>query len=111
MYRERRSFAPVKVGDEADVTIESVGAQGDGVAKVKGFVIFVPGTKKDDKVKIKITKVFKKVGFGEVVGESSGSPQETSGQDYDSDNSSDETSDNSSDETSDEDSSEEFEEE
>ena len=58
MYGERRkSFAPIKAGEEVDVTIESVGAQGDGVAKVKGFVIFVPGTKQGEKVKVKVTKV------------------------------------------------------
>ncbi|MBI2109948.1 TRAM domain-containing protein, partial [Candidatus Woesearchaeota archaeon] len=55
------------------VKIEAVGEKGDGIAKVKGFVIFVPGAKQGDDVRIKITKVFKKVGFGEVVGASSGS--------------------------------------
>ena len=72
MYGERRSFAPIKVGDELDVTIEAVGEKGDGIAKVKRFVIFVANTKKGDNVKIRITKVFRKVGFGEVIGESSG---------------------------------------
>jgi len=64
----RRSFAPVKIGDEVNVKIESVGEKGDGVAKVKGFVIFVPNTKEGDEVKIKITRVLRKVGFGEVLG-------------------------------------------
>jgi len=40
-----RSFAPVKVGDELEVTIEAVGEKGDGVAKKDGFVLFVPNTK------------------------------------------------------------------
>ena len=79
MYsRERRSFAPIKVGDEVDVTIEAVGAKGDGIAKVKGFVIFVAGTKQGDTVKVRITKVLRKVGFADVVGEGSGAPQTTS---------------------------------
>lgn len=69
---QRRSFAPIKPGEELDVKIEAVGAKGDGIAKVKGFVIFVANTKKGDNVKIRITKVFRKVGFGEVIGESSG---------------------------------------
>lgn len=68
MYRERRSFAPINVGDEVDVTIEAVGAKGDGIAKVKGFVIFIPGTKQGETVKVRITKVLRKVGFAEVVG-------------------------------------------
>ncbi len=64
----RRSFAPVKVGDEVNVKIEAVGEKGDGVAKVKGFVIFVPNTREGDEVKIRITRVLRKVGFGEVLG-------------------------------------------
>src|SRR5688500_4609065 len=68
MYQERRSFAPVKVGEELDVKIEAVGEKGDGIAKVKGFVIFVPNAKQGDDVKVRITKVLRKVAFAEVVG-------------------------------------------
>ncbi len=68
MYQERRSFAPVKVGEELDVKVEAVGEKGDGIAKVKGFVIFVPNTKQGDEVKVRITKVLRKVAFAEVVG-------------------------------------------
>ena len=63
-----RNFAPVKVGDELDVKIEAVGEKGDGIAKKDGFVLFVPGTKQGDEVKIKVTRVLQKVGFAEVVG-------------------------------------------
>jgi len=50
--------APVKVGEEFDVKIESMSKRGDaGVAKVEGLVIFVGGTKVGDGVKIRITKV------------------------------------------------------
>lgn len=73
----RQSFAPVKVGDEVEVKIEGVGGKGDGIAKVNGFVIFVPGTKQGDTVKVKITKVFRKVGFGEVIGASEGGESQT----------------------------------
>src|SRR3989344_3801972 len=79
MYREsrdresrfgggQRSFAPVNVGDELDLKIEAVGEKGDGIAKIKGFVIFVPQAKQGETVKVKITKVLRKVGFGEIVG-------------------------------------------
>lgn len=67
-----RSFAPVKVGEELDVKIEAVGEKGDGIAKKNGFVLFVPGVKEGDEVKIRVTKVLRKVGFAEVVGKSSG---------------------------------------
>ena len=50
--------APVKVGEEFDVKIESMSKRGDaGVAKVEGLVIFVAGTKVGDAVRIRITKV------------------------------------------------------
>jgi len=82
-FRERRSgrfggdrdgsrgggFSPVKVGEEIDVTIEAVGEKGDGIAKKNGFVIFVPGVQQGDVVKIRITKVFRKMAFAEVIGE------------------------------------------
>lgn len=71
MYGERRSFAPVKVGDELDVKIEAVGAKGDGIAKKDGFVLFIANTKEGDEVKVRITRVLRKVGFAEVVGEGS----------------------------------------
>ena len=66
--------APVKVGEEVEVTIEAVGAKGDGIAKKEGFVIFVPNAAKGDTVMIRITKVLNNMAFAEVVGKS-GSPQ------------------------------------
>jgi predicted RNA-binding protein with TRAM domain len=65
MSEERK--APVREGEEYKVEIESVGEKGDGIAKVKGFVLFIPNTKKGDYVKVKVTKVLKNVGFAEVV--------------------------------------------
>ena len=64
-----RNFAPVKVGDELNVKIEAVGEKGDGIAKKDGFVLFVPGAKQGDDVRIRITKVLPKVGFAEVIGD------------------------------------------
>ncbi|MFH1210979.1 MAG: TRAM domain-containing protein [archaeon] len=68
----RQNFAPIKVGEELDVTIEAVGEKGDGMAKIKGFVIFVPNTQKGDNVRIKVTRVLKNVGFAEVLGSAQG---------------------------------------
>lgn len=59
---------PVSAGETHEVEIQSVGEKGDGIARVRGFVLFVPGVKKGDYVKIKITKVLQKVGFADVVG-------------------------------------------
>lgn len=77
-FRPQRSLAPVKVGDELDVKIEAVGEKGDGVAKKDGFVLFVPNTKEGDNVKVRITKVLRRVGFAEVVGEGSAPAEESS---------------------------------
>ena len=74
------SFAPVKVGEEMDVTIEAVGEKGDGICKRKGFVLFVPNTKQGDTVRIRVTKVLRKVGFAEVIGEAQGTPEQSSEQ-------------------------------
>ena len=71
-YSERS--APVNVGDEINVIIDAVGEKGDGLAKKDGFVLFVPNTKKGDSVRIRVTRVLKKVGFAEVVSQSDGSP-------------------------------------
>ena len=59
--------APVKAGETYDVSINAVGGKGDGIARVQGFVLFVPGVKKGDYVKIKVVKVLANVGFAEVV--------------------------------------------
>lgn len=58
---------PVSVGDVREVKIVAMGSGGDGIAKVNGFVVFVPGTKVDDVVKVRVTKVLKKFAFAEVV--------------------------------------------
>ncbi|MBI5066577.1 TRAM domain-containing protein [Candidatus Woesearchaeota archaeon] len=68
--------APFNIGDEFEVTVESVGEKGDGVAKKNGFVLFVPNTKQGDTVKVRVTKLFKKFAFAEVVG--AGQPSESS---------------------------------
>ncbi len=63
---------PVKEGEEVDVRIEAVGEKGDGVAKKDGFVLFVPNVNAGDEVRIKVTKVLRKVGFAEVLGPAQG---------------------------------------
>lgn len=64
---ERRGFSsPINVGETYDVTIEDVGREGDGIARIEGFVVFVPNTKKGESVKIRVTKVSRRVAFAEV---------------------------------------------
>ncbi len=58
---------PVKEGETYKVKIEDIGKGGDGIARVEGFVIFVPETKKGDEVDIKIKSVKNKFAFGEKI--------------------------------------------
>ena len=57
---------PVKVGDVVNVKIEAVASKGDGIAKIEGFVIFVPGGKEGQEVKVKITEVKPRFATGEI---------------------------------------------
>jgi predicted RNA-binding protein with TRAM domain len=65
---------PVREGEELDVAIEAVGEKGDGIAKKQGFVIFVPNTKQGQNVRIKVTKVLRKVAFAEMIGDAVAAP-------------------------------------
>jgi predicted RNA-binding protein with TRAM domain len=56
---------PVKEGNTYRVKIESTGREGDGIAKIDGFVIFVPGANIGEELDVKINKVTRRVGFGE----------------------------------------------
>ncbi len=64
-FQERT--APVKLGETYDVSIDDIAKEGDGIARIEGFVIFVPGTKVGDKVKIKVNKVMRKFAIAEKV--------------------------------------------
>src|SRR5713101_3531860 len=61
---------PVEEGQEIDLTVDSVGRRGDGIARINNFVVFVPGTNAGDKVKVRITTVRGSFATGEVVGRS-----------------------------------------
>ena len=66
MFRQEYS-APVEVGENYEVTIDAIAKEGDGIARVEGFVIFVPDTKVGDNVTIKVNKVMRKFAFAEKV--------------------------------------------
>jgi len=52
--------APVEAEKSYDVEIEDISKQGDGIARIEGFVIFVPETKVGDKVTITVEKVMRR---------------------------------------------------
>jgi len=60
--------APVHPGEEYDVTITDVAAKGDGIAKIQGFIVFVPGTKSGETCRIKIRDVRNRFATADKVG-------------------------------------------
>jgi predicted RNA-binding protein with TRAM domain len=66
---------PVKEGNTYTVKIESTGREGDGIAKIDGFVIFIPGAKIGEEIDVRINKVTRRVGFAEIVEQGSAEEQ------------------------------------
>lgn len=58
---------PVRQGEVYNVVIEALGEKGDGIAKIKGYAVFVKNVNLDDQVNIKITRALDRFGFAEVV--------------------------------------------
>jgi predicted RNA-binding protein with TRAM domain len=58
---------PVETGKEYDVQITETSRQGDGIARVQGFVIFVKGGKVSQNSKIRVTNVGARFATAELV--------------------------------------------
>lgn len=58
---------PVELGKEYEAKIEDISRRGDGIAKIEGFIIFVPNTKQGEDVKFKITRVGSRFAIGELL--------------------------------------------
>jgi predicted RNA-binding protein with TRAM domain len=81
-YGERRGYGgqrrggfppkPVEVGKEYDVEIQESSRRGEGIARIKGLVCFVPNSKPGDHVKIRITRISRRFAEAEVVGKGTG---------------------------------------
>ena len=57
---------PVETGKEYDVSITETSRQGDGIARVQGFVIFVKNAKVGQNIKVKVTNVGARFATAEV---------------------------------------------
>jgi len=57
--------APVRAGEELTVEVVDEGSEGDGVAKVEGYTLFVPGAAAGDTVAVRVTEVKARYGFAE----------------------------------------------
>ena len=57
----------MNINEEYDVEILRENNEGDGVASVNGFIVFVKGALKNEKVKIKIDEVNKNYAVGSII--------------------------------------------
>ena len=61
---------PVSEGEVRDVTIETLGDKGDGIAKIeRGYVVIVPDAEPGEEPTVEITSVRENVSFANVVDE------------------------------------------
>ena len=60
-----RVDAPVAEGDRREVTVTDVGEEGDGIAVVDGYTLFVPGAEPGETVSVVVTDVKARFGFAE----------------------------------------------
>ncbi|MBO4302792.1 TRAM domain-containing protein [Methanosarcinaceae archaeon] len=61
--------APVSEGKTYTVKIENIAEKGDGIARIEGYVIFVPDTAAGEEVTVRIQRVLPKYAFACVVDE------------------------------------------
>ncbi len=64
---KNRITAPVRAGDRIELTVEDEGSEGDGVATVEGFTLFVPGADVGESVTVEVTDLKPRFGFAERV--------------------------------------------
>jgi predicted RNA-binding protein with TRAM domain len=57
----------IEAGKEYTVRIVDRGRQGDGIARVAGMVIFVPGTAPGDEVRVVVTRIGSNCAFAQKV--------------------------------------------
>ncbi|MDH5780032.1 MAG: TRAM domain-containing protein [Candidatus Bathyarchaeota archaeon] len=58
---------PVETGKQYEVDITETSRQGEGVARIEGFAIYVANAKPGDHVRIKITRIGVMTAYAEIV--------------------------------------------
>lgn len=65
---ETTAGPPVAEGDIREVEIETLGEQGDGIARIdQGYVVIASGTEVGETVRVVLTEVQDNVGFADVI--------------------------------------------
>jgi len=69
IYPRMRSHSntPINTGEVYTVKIVDVNEKGQGVTKIRGFLVYVFDATVGDKVKVRITKVYRNFALAEVV--------------------------------------------
>jgi predicted RNA-binding protein with TRAM domain len=67
MFRDERTYVPIGEDETYNVTIQDIARLGDGIARIEGFLDFVPGTEIGDEIQIKLEKVLPNFAFTTVV--------------------------------------------
>ncbi|MCX6651110.1 MAG: translation initiation factor IF-2 subunit beta [Methanomassiliicoccales archaeon] len=67
---QKPSEEGLREGNVYEMMIEDVGKKGDGVARMFDYIIYIPGTAKGSRVKVKVAKITGKVAYGNVFIES-----------------------------------------
>jgi 23S rRNA (uridine2552-2'-O)-methyltransferase len=62
-----RTTAPVAEGDEVTVEIVDEGSEGDGIAKVEGYTLFVSGATTGETRDVRVTGVKPRFGFADPI--------------------------------------------
>ncbi|MFC7074968.1 23S rRNA (uridine(2552)-2'-O)-methyltransferase [Haloarcula halophila] len=65
LVAKHRLTAPVREGDVVEVTIEDIGEEGDGIAKVENFTVFVGGVEKGETLDVRIGDVKPRYAFAQ----------------------------------------------
>ena len=69
LYLVAKGFltAPVREGDRLTVAVVDAGSEGDGVAKVEDYTLFVPGAETGETVEVRVDEVKPNYGFAQRV--------------------------------------------
>ena len=58
---------PVKENQEIELVVDDIGSRGDGIARIEGYLIFVPRSKIGERVRVRIKSVSEKFALAERV--------------------------------------------
>ncbi len=58
---------PVKIGEEYEVDIKEMSQRGDGIARIDGFIVFVPQSRVGDHARIRVKRISSKFAEAELV--------------------------------------------